>query len=328
MTNKDVLKYGAEYVPTINDNPTSEFEQYETYSRKKIDEKIKKSGGSSIASGYDWSNRKIVFEGESITMNNTAAYPEYVAEQTGCTAVKIGQAGRPIMGSYPGQSVDFRRRLSTIPADVDAIIIMGDCLGAPLTLTAATPDESADTWGGRWNIAVHTLKRAFPTVPLILVSEFPMAGRELRNMNTAYQFQMTARKYGAIFVCLADESPLSLSYSQKAWGLTDTDGTHCSHEAMPLFADVIIKHLKEIPPYQWTGTSTITIDETATVAVGNTVDIGYTITGDLSIQWTSDNMDVACVMGGKIYGMAAGTATITATTRNGQTASCVVTVTE
>lgn len=325
MASKDVLKHGENYVPTINDDVSSPFEVYETYSRARIDEKLR---NVAIANGHDWSGKRVVFEGESITMNGTSAYPEYVAEVTGCTPVKIGQAGRPIMGSYPGQSVDIRQRLSNIPANADAIIIMGDCLGAPGGEPAPTSSESMDTWGGRWNIAVRTIKKAFPTVPLFLVSEFPMSGREMRNLNTAYQFQMTARKYGAIFVCLADESPLSLLYSQKVWGLNSTDGTHNNHEAMPLFADVIIKRLKEVPPFEWSGSDTLTLTTTElSVAVGATADIEYSIEGDLSIRWTSDNPAVACVMAGTVYGMTAGTATITATSRNGNTATCTVTVT-
>lgn len=318
MSSKDVLKHGENYVPTINDTSSSQFGAYETYSRNKID---------GLMTGYNWSGKKIVFEGESITMNGTSAYPEYVAEQTGCVPVKIGQAGSPVMGSYPGSSRDIRRRISSIPNDADAIIIMGDCLGAPGGAYTPVFNTSLDTWGGRWNLAVETIKRSFPTVPLFLVSEFPMSGREERNMNTAYQFQMTARKYGANFVCLAEESPLSLLYSQKTWGLNSTDGTHNNHEAMPLFADVIIRHLKQVPPMNWKGTDSITVDATATVAVNATVSINYEVTGDLSIQWTSDNMDVACVMGGVVYGMAEGAATITAKTRSGKTSTCTVTVT-
>lgn len=324
MATKDVLKHGENYVPTINDADFSLFGEYETYSRAKVEEKLK---NVAVSTGHDWSGKKVVFEGESITMNGTSAYPEYVAEVTGCTAVKIGQAGKPIMGLYPGQSVDIRQRLSRIPADADAIIIMGDCLG-PGKAYPPVYEESLASWGGRWNLAVKTIKKAFPTVPLLLVSEFPMAGRVTGQMMTAYQFEMTARLYGAIFVCLADESPLSLLYSQDAWGLNSTDGVHNNHEAMPLFADVIIKHLKEVPPYEWKGTDTLTMTTTElTVEVDKTAEIDYSIKGDLSIRWESDNTDVACVMGGTVYGMTAGTANITATTRNGNVATCAVTVT-
>ena len=322
MASKDVLTHGENYVPTINDNDSSLFGAYETYSRDKIDQKVKTVGG------YDWSGKKIVFEGESITMNGVEKYPEYVAEVTGCVPCKIGQAGHPIMELYPGQAWDIRRRLSNIPADTDAIIIMGDCLGLIESNFTPTTEATLESWGGRWNLAIETIKKAFPTVPLLLVSEYPMQNRD-KHVHVADQFQKTARKYGARFVCLSEESPLSLVFPCPNWGLTATDQLHCNHEAMPLFADVIIRHLRAVPPFAWGGSDTLIMTTTElTVAVGATADIEYSITGDMSIQWTSDNMDVACVMGGTVYGMTAGTATITATTRNGNTATCTVTVTE
>lgn len=330
MSTKKILKYGNENVPTINDNPSSKFEAYETYSRQKIDEKMSSmgfTGGTAITTGYDWSNKLVVFEGESITMNGTMKYPERVREQTGCKVNKIGIAGVPIMGNYIGKNWDFRRRISNIPANADAIIILGDC-NAVDTKDTQQYSTSISEWGGRWNLAIESIKKSFPTVPLLLVSEYPMKNKATQNKNVPIQFEAMAQNHGAIFICLAKESPISLVYGYPTWGLTATDGVHCNQEATKVWADVIAKRLAEVKPTEWTGTDTISIDKTATCTVGNTVDISYTITGDLSIQWTSDNMDVACVMGGKVYGMTAGTATITATTRNGNTATCEVTVTE
>lgn len=326
MESKEVLKHGDNYVPEINDAPSSDFEAYETYSRKKLDEKLKVIGGS-VNSGHDWAGQLIVFEGESITMNGTMKYPEYVQEQVGCGIAKIGISGFPIMGSYPGHDRDFRRRVSNIPADADAIIILGDCNAID---TTQSDEYSTDIskWAGRWNVVIDAIKRSFPTVPLFLVSEYPMAGKDTQNKNVPVLFRALSQRYGCHFVCLAEESPLSLLYSQKTWGLTETDGVHCNHAAMPLFADVIIRHIKQTPPPEWEGTDTITIDATASVAVDSTASIGYEVTGDQSVKWTSDNMDVACVLGGVVYGMAVGTATITAITRNGNTATCTVTVTE
>ena len=158
MASKDVLKYGENYVPTINNNASSDFEAYETYSRKKIDEKLKDIVGSgTTVSGYDWARKKIVYEGESITMNVIMAYPEYVAEQTGSTSVKIGISGFPIMGNYAGQTKDFRRRVSNIPADADAVIILGDC-NAIDTDQGNEYSTDISKWAGRWNVV--------PLVPL------------------------------------------------------------------------------------------------------------------------------------------------------------------
>ncbi len=72
--------------------------------------------------------------------------------------------------------------------------------------------------------------------------------------------------------------------------------------------------------------------ETATVAVGNQVTLTATVlpenADNKKVTWSSDKESVATVANGVVTGVAAGTATITATTVDGaKTASCVVTVT-
>lgn len=322
MASKEVLKYGDNYIPNINDNATSDFGAYETYSRNKIDDKLKNTAA------YDWSGKNIAFEGESITFNGTMGYPEYVAEQTGINVTKIAIAGVPIMGNYPGKAWDFRRRVSNIPVNSDAIIILGDCNAIDTTMGDEYSNDITK-WAGRWNVVIDAIKRSFPTVPLFLVSEYPMKNKDKQNRNVPVLFRALAQRYGAKFICLAEESPLSLVYAADKWGLTTTDGVHCSHEAMPLFADVIIKHLKETPFPEWENSDTLVVTTSQlSLATGATANIEYSISGDLSIQWTTDNPDVACVMGGVVYGMSAGSTTITATTRNGNVARCSVTVTE
>ena len=72
---------------------------------------------------------------------------------------------------------------------------------------------------------------------------------------------------------------------------------------------------------------------TATLAVGATETLSATVaptdSTDKSVQFTSSDATVATVMPvqGKVTAIKAGTATITATTVNGKTATCEVTVT-
>ena len=78
--------------------------------------------------------------------------------------------------------------------------------------------------------------------------------------------------------------------------------------------------------------SSITLSEkTATIEVGKTVSLTATVAPsnatNKSVTWTSSNTDVATVSDGVVTGKSAGTATITAATGNGKTASCTVTVT-
>lgn len=79
--------------------------------------------------------------------------------------------------------------------------------------------------------------------------------------------------------------------------------------------------------------SGVTLSEkTATIDVGETVSLTATVTpgnaANKSVTWTSSNTDVATVSDGVVTGKSAGTATITASTGNGKTASCTVTVTD
>lgn len=72
---------------------------------------------------------------------------------------------------------------------------------------------------------------------------------------------------------------------------------------------------------------------TATLAVGATETLSATVaptdSTDKSVQFTSSDAMVATVtpVQGKVTAIKAGTATITATTVNGKTATCEVTVT-
>ena len=76
----------------------------------------------------------------------------------------------------------------------------------------------------------------------------------------------------------------------------------------------------------------VTLDkETASVNVGETVTLTATVApenaADKTVSWTSTDENVATVADGVVSGVAAGTATITATTKDGGfTAACVVTV--
>ena len=282
------------------------------------------TGGSD--SVYDWSDKKITFEGDSITANSNIGYPAYVANALGATADVIAIPGVPVMGSYPGYDWDIRRRISHISYNTDAIVILGDTNSISAT-DSNLFSTSMDDWTGRWNLALNAIKKSFPTIPLFLLSCFAQGGKDNNNKYVAYAFSRFAKKHGCIYVDLSTESTMNLLYSAKTWGLSATDGVHPSHEAMPLYADVVLSHIKKTPPFAFSGSDSITIDATKSVSVGGTADIDYTITGDLSIQWTSSDYDVACVMSGTVYGMSEGTATITAKTRNGNTATCTVTVT-
>ena len=76
----------------------------------------------------------------------------------------------------------------------------------------------------------------------------------------------------------------------------------------------------------------VTLSETnKTIAIGEEFTLTATVTptdaADKSVKWMSDNSNVATVDEGKVTAVAAGTANITVTTKDGgKTATCAVTV--
>lgn len=85
----------------------------------------------------------------------------------------------------------------------------------------------------------------------------------------------------------------------------------------------------------WTQTTisveSVSLDKsTATIAVGKTVTLTATVSpsnaSNKTITWSTNNSSVATVSNGTVTGKSSGTATITATSNNGKSASCSVTV--
>lgn len=321
MANK-YLEFNGEKIPLINDGAMSSHPDRDTYSRQKIDSMV--SAGSN---GYDWSDRVVSIEGDSHVANATTGFPRHLSDALGVKTSLIAISGVPVYGSYQGDSKDFRRRVSNIPANVDLIIVSGDSNAISTDVSHLNSDDIS-TWGGRWNVAVNAIKKSFPQVPLLLVSDYPHRDLNMdRTWHTFEQFERMAVRHGAYHVSIAKDGGFSRLYTTHVWGLYDGDTSgHCSHDAMKIWSDCVIQKIRSIRPPIWTGVDDITIPSSCSVQVNGTADVEYTVTGDQSVQWTSSNMDVACVMGGTVYGMSSGQAVITAKTRSGKTATCTVTV--
>ena len=328
MATKEVLKHGENYVPTINDASTSEFEAYETYSRKKIDSLLGNNGG------YDWSNRLICFDGDSLTAGSAGKFSTVTVGILGCNEKNIAQGGKAIFPDEAGAACDFRQRVSRIPHNADLIFICGDFNAA--WSVAETMEEcfatGLDTWAGRWNAGMEAIRKSFPNVPVMLVSPWTTAPTSTKNTHILKynsQAMLTfARYWGCYFMDFSTETPMQLNYGHAWWSSTGKPNVHNNQRAADLVGMVLADRIRTIPAPVWADTDSITLDKTtATVAVGSTVEITPTTTGNHTNAWTSSDNSVACVLGGKVYGMAAGTATITAKTHNGNTATCTVTVT-
>lgn len=328
MATKKVVKHGEEYIPSINDNATTQFGDYETYSRNKIDERL------SGARGYNWEDRVLYFDGDSLTVSGVDKWSKFASDKLNCTSINNAIGGQPIFPDSPGNPQDFRQRISRIPSNVDLIFINGD-FNAAWNVASTTEDcfaTSLDTWAGRWNAAMEGLRKSFPNVPIVLsapwaTNPYSSKNKHILKYNSNAILTM-ARYWGCYFMDLSTETPMQLNYGFGWWSSTGESNVHNNKRGAELVGTVVADKISTIPAPIWSEEDSITLDKSeATVTVGSTVDITPTMTGNFTNAWTSSDYTVACVLGGKVYGMSAGTATITATTRNGNTATCTVTVT-
>lgn len=331
MADKEILRHNGNIVPEVNDSASTQFGGYEVYSRKRIDELL----AQRMSGGYDWTGRMISFDGDSLTAGAYGKFSTVAVNLLGCNEKNIAQGGVAIFPDNAGASSDFRQRVSRIPHNADLIFICGDFNAA--WSVAETVEEcyatGLDTWAGRWNAGLQAIRKSFPNVPIMLVSPWTTAYSSTKNTHIMkYNSQAMlafARYWGCYFMDLSTESPMQLNYGHKWWSSTGEPNVHNNQEAAELVGMVLADRIRTIPPPAWRDEDSIVLDmNEATVAVGSTVTITPTTMGNHTNAWTSSNNNVACVLGGVVYGMAAGTATITAKTHNGNTATCVVTVTE
>lgn len=331
MPTKEILKHNGNIVPEINDSASTQFGDYETFSRNHImDLLAQKSAG-----GYNWTGRMISFDGDSLTAGAYGKFSTVAVGLLGCNEKNIAQGGVAIFPDNAGATSDFRQRVSRIPHNADLIFICGD-FNAAWSVAKTTEECYAtglDTWAGRWNVAMQAIRKSFPNVPVILVSPWTTAYSSSKNthiMKYNSQAMLTfARYWGCYFMDFSTETPMQLNFGHKWWSSSGDPNVHNNQRAADLVGMVLADRIRTIPAPQWADTDSITLDKTAeTVAVGSTVEIVATTTGNHTNAWTSSDNSVACVLGGVVYGMAAGTATITATTHNGNAASCTVTVIE
>lgn len=330
MAEKEILRHNGNIVPEINDSPSTPFGGYEVYSRKRIDELLaQKSSG-----GYDWTGRLICFDGDSLTAGVYGKFSTVAVSILSCNEKNIAQGGKAIFPDEAGAACDFRQRVSRIPHNADLIFICGDFNAA--WGVAETVEEcfatGLDTWAGRWNAGLEAIKKSFPNVPVMLVSPWTTAYSSSKNthiMKYNSQAMLTfARYWGCYFMDFSTETPMQLNYGHQWWSSTGEPNVHNNQRAADLVGMVLADRIRTIPAPVWADTDSITLDKSnATVAVGSTVEIVATTTGNHTNAWTSSDNSVACVLGGVVYGMAPGTAVITAKSHNGNAASCTVTVT-
>ena len=288
------------------------------------------------ANAQNWAGKTIVFDGDSLTSGY--GLPEVVCELLGANCVNVAISATSIGHSAFGTPGYFRERMANYPANADAFLIHGD-INAGGAISGDVDDTTEDTAFGRWNIYLRLLKAMYPTIPVFIMSTFQNYPAKRLEMAQDFSeaFHKLAARHGCIHIDLGTESQFNMvnAKSYNAFSVTGTQNVHQNREvAEKLLYPYIAKRINQyVPVTTDTPDTGVTIDQSAvTVAVGSTVDLTATITPDRCLwqnnAWTTSDKSIAYVSGGQVYGVAAGTATITVTTKSGHTATCSVTVTE
>uniref|UniRef100_UPI0038BB600F starch-binding protein n=1 Tax=Anaerosporobacter faecicola TaxID=2718714 RepID=UPI0038BB600F len=143
----------------------------------------------------------------------------------------------------------------------------------------------------------------------------------------AYGSDVTLTIGSTVYTTNADDLTGEYSVTVDALALTDTVLVTCS-----LGDNSSNTYTYNVDPNNNAEVTSVTLNESdVTVALGNTTTLTATVlpsnAADRSITWTTSDPFVASVSSGIVTGIAEGTATITAITSNGLTATVAVTVT-
>lgn len=114
-------------------------------------------------------------------------------------------------------------------------------------------------------------------------------------------------------------------------GTFNPNSTIGRNEVAAIVTRMAIENLRKSVAFEKITPTGITISQTSlSIEAGKTVTLTAMVSpsnaADKSVKWSSSNYSVATVSNGVVKGLTAGTATITATTSNGFTAQCLVTV--
>lgn len=132
---------------------------------------ISSSGGDS---GIDWSNKKWVCVGDSLTESNsrtTKNYHDYIAESTGISVVNMGVGGTGYKRTEEDNTA-FYQRISSVPTDADVITIFGSGNDMKYELGNIT-DTGTYTLCGCINTTLDNLFSVFPLANVALVTPTP-----------------------------------------------------------------------------------------------------------------------------------------------------------
>lgn len=211
---------------------------------------IKKA--SAFANGRIFYGKKIAIIGDSIIERSTQVpmkWYDNISILTGLEVVNLGVSGT---GYKNGQSNNkaYYQRISSIPADVDAVVIFGS--GNDNTFTAGTTtDNTTDTVLGCVNKTINDIISLYPLKKIGVITAYPW-----RSWKPATDNNMQTIANGIVQICRDNSIPCLDLYHQsnlRPWIdannnnlFLSADGTHVNEEGHKILTPMMLEFLKTL----------------------------------------------------------------------------------
>lgn len=280
---------------------------------------------------------------------NVKTWHEIIANHTGCTINNVSRGGSALT-TVTEDGYSFIDRYNNLDSNCDVILVFGginDYTWAGGTELGNIGDTDTNNICGALKTLCEGLINKYPSTPIGFI--LPYGFNEYKGSGTWKPYEdkiIEVLNYYGIPVCNLRTGSImnanidfinSKYFRYSSADAITGDKTHPNTTGHSIIAKPILSFIENIY-YDIYSTNisseilptSISMRETLKITTGEESTLVVTFvpptTTDKTINWESDNTDIATVSDGVVTGVAEGNCNITATTINGKTATCAITV--
>lgn len=316
-----------------------------------------------LSSGGTGTNKlngvKIGVLGDSVSMGGYHCYGdenadvktwhEFIADKTGAIINNVSRGGSTLT-TVKEDGYSFIDRYNNLDSDCDVILVFGginDYTYAGNTELGNIGDTDTTNICGALKTLCEGLINKYPSVPIGFI--LPYGFNEYKGSGTWNPYENkiieVLNYYGIPYINLRTNSIMNANidfinskyFRYSSADSTTGDKTHPNTAGHSIIAKPILSFIEEIyydiystdVPSEILPTS-ISMRETLEITTGEESTLAVTFvpstTTNKTLTWKSSNTSIATVVDGVVTGVSEGNCNITATTTNGKTATCAITV--
>lgn len=317
------------------------------------------SGGGTTAITSKLNGIKIGILGDSVSAGNYHCYGsenaivktwhEFIADKTGAIINNVSKGGSNIT-TVKGDGASFIDRYINLDSDCKIILVFGginDYSWSAGTQLGSIGDTDTTNICGALKTLCEGLINKYPTIPIGFI--LPYGFNEYKGSETWKPYENkiieVLNYYGIPYLNLRTNSIMNANIefiNSKYFRFSSTDSstgdkTHPNTAGHSIIAKPILSFIEKIyydmyatdVPSEILPTS-ISIRDTLEITVGEQSTLAVTFTPSTTtnktLTWSSSKEGVATVSNGIVTGVGQGSCNIVATTQNGKTCTCIVTV--